>query len=278
MREDAEAAARKAEEVARDVLIPPCPTILTKLLREARADEPDLRRIDRFVTGDVGLAAAVLNVVNSSFYALRTKLSSVHQAVAMLGVNAVVQLVRGLLLRQAFPNAKGRAIEQYWRRSTATALIAALLLRETRRADPEAAHTYVLFRDCGMPILQQAHRDYADIFDGSALAAGAPVLELENARYGTDHCRVGARLARRWQLSDALGEAILHHHGAPDTVCGSEARLLIGGGLVAERLYCDATGQRSGQAEDVEAWALPLLGLKEAQLSEFCARIRPSLV
>lgn len=144
---------RNADHSVQEIGIPPCPAILTKLLRETRADDPDFRRVSRLIGGDVALAAAVLQVANSSFFGLRTKASSVQQALALLGLITVTQLVTGLLLRQAFPRSAGPAMERYWKASMATSLISALLCRETTRGDSGVARTYGLFRDCGMPVM-----------------------------------------------------------------------------------------------------------------------------
>ena len=135
MNTDNEVLDRNADRIVKEIGIPPCPAILTKLLRETRADQPDFRRVGQLVGGDVALASAVLKVTNSSFYGLRTKAASVQQALALLGLTTVTHLVTGLLLRQAFSGAAGPGMERYWKKSMATSLIAALLSRETARGD-----------------------------------------------------------------------------------------------------------------------------------------------
>ena len=202
--EDVEALERNADRIVKEIGIPPCPAILTKLLRETRSEEPDFRRVGQLIGGDVALASAVLKVANSPFYGLRTKASSVQQALALLGLRAVSHLVTGLLLRQAFSGAPGPSMERYWKSSMATSLISALLSRETGQGDSGIACTYGLFRDCGMPVMLQKYPIYADIFDGSAHTPGEPVLDVENDRYATNHARVGAQLA-------AFRVAVLRH-------------------------------------------------------------------
>ncbi|MDA8110365.1 MAG: HDOD domain-containing protein [Betaproteobacteria bacterium] len=273
---------RSAEEIAHENGIPPCPVILTRLLRETRADEPDARRIGRFVTGDVGLAAAILRIANSPFYGLRTKAASVHQALALLGIRAVTQLVTGLLLRQAFPAAAGRGMERYWKASTASALIAALVSRETRAANAELAHTYVLFRDCDMALMLRRFADYGDIMEGTALAAGAAVPSLESRRYGINHSRIGAQLARTWQLSGPVCGAILDHHEIAASALARdqaepESCLLVAVGLAAERIYCAATGTVCREWAGAAEWVLPVLRIDQDALEEFAVRVKASL-
>ena len=58
----------EAAQIVRDLNIPPCPEVLTKLLREMRNDEPDYMMISNLISGDVSLAAAMLKTVNSPFF------------------------------------------------------------------------------------------------------------------------------------------------------------------------------------------------------------------
>jgi HD-like signal output (HDOD) protein len=279
---DNEALDRNADQIVKEIGIPPCPAILTKLLRETRADEPDFRRVGQLIGGDVALASAVLKVANSPFYGLPSKAASVQQALALLGLITVTQLVTGLLLRQAFPGSAGPGMERYWKESMATSLISALLARETARGDSGIACTYGLFRDCGMPVMLQKFRIYEDIFDGSALAPGEPVLEIENERYATNHARVGAQLARSWHLPESLCLAILHHHDllhSAETRAAAEERVLdlVAIGLVADRLYALAAGTACHEWPLAGDWALSRLELSPARFGEIAERVGASI-
>lgn len=282
MNTDTETLDRNADQIVKDIGIPPCPAILTKLLRETRADEPDFRRVGQLVGGDVALASAVLKIANSSFYGLRTKAASVQQALALLGLNTVTQLVTGLLLRQAFSNAAGPGMERYWKMSMAISLISALVCRETARGDSGIACTYGLFRDCGMPVMLQKFPIYEDIFDGSALTPGEPVLEVENERYTTNHASVGAQLARNWHLPESLCYAILHHHDVlySDQILAqaeAAALALIATGLVAEQLYCSAIGAAHHEWALAGDWALFELDLSQEKFAGISLRVKASI-
>ncbi len=279
---DAETMARKADEIVQEIGIPPCPAILTKLLRETRADEPDFRRVGQLIGGDVALASAVLKVANSPFYGLRSKAASVQQALVLLGLNTVTQLVTGLLLRQAFSGSARPGMERYWKQSMATSLVSALLCRESGRGDSGVACTYGLFRDCGMPVMLQKFPIYEDIFDGSALEPGEPALELENERYLTNHAIIGERLAASWHLPDYLCFAILHHHDVPlsDELLEQAERVamdLIAVGLAADKLYSTATGAACDEWERAGVWALSQLDLADDRFEAIGQSVKASI-
>jgi HD-like signal output (HDOD) protein len=104
---------QEAEKIVRTIGIPPCPEALTKILRAMRQDDPNFKTIGGLIGSDVGLAAAMLKTVNSPFYGLRTKATSVPQALALLGLQNAAQLVTGLLLRVAFSGGN-EAMEEFW--------------------------------------------------------------------------------------------------------------------------------------------------------------------
>ena len=274
--------AKPARRTYEDVEIPPCPAILTKLLREVRADEPDFRKVGQLIGADVGLAAAIINVANSPYYGQSRKVTTIQQALSMLGLNVVTQRVTGLLLRQAFASGAGLGMERYWKSTMVCALIAATVSREMRLGHDEVCHTYALFRDCGMAVMLQKFPIYADIFDGSALAHGDPIQEVEGERYAINHAEVGARLGHGWHLSEPMVEAIRHHHDIFDAVdfcerVPEEARALIAIGLVAERIYATATGDACPQWDDAAEWVMQELALTPERLEEIAARVAPSL-
>ena len=271
-----------AKILAKSANIPPCPAILTKLLRETRADEPDFRKVTQLVSGDVALAASCLTLVNSALFGLRNKASSVHQAISLLGLDATTQMVTGLLLKQAFNSASGPGIERYWKDSMATALVAATVARESGRRDNATPYTYALFRDCGMPVMHGAFTIYDDILDGSAISADSPILEVENMRYAMNHARVGYQLARTWHLSDDVCHAILHHHDMasdPDAwgQDGADAVNLVAIGMVADRIYGGITGRESPEWEAGGSWAMELVNIPEEKLEEIAGRVKAHL-
>jgi hypothetical protein len=78
------------------IAIPSRPQVLVQLENELTKDDPDPRVIARLISGDVGLSAAVLKTVNSPFFGLSRRISSVAQAVSLLGMRSATQIVTGL--------------------------------------------------------------------------------------------------------------------------------------------------------------------------------------
>jgi HD-like signal output (HDOD) protein len=232
----------QAEQIVGDLGIPTCPAILTKLVREMREDEPDFLKIGRLVSGDVSLAAAMLKTVNSPFYGLPTKAKSVPQALALLGLRNVAQLVTGLLLRQAFAGSDSQAMEEFWESSAGISQIAAWLAPKVKGINRDDAYTFALFRDCGIPAMMSMFNDYRSSLGRTARGQEHCTVDGEDERYGTDHVAMGYKLATAWLLPEVTCDAVRHHHdyaavGNGEVDAPPSSARLIALALVAEWLF-----------------------------------------
>ena len=273
---------RAAERIVKDIGIPPCPKILIDVTTELRAEDPDYANVARLIGTDVGLASAVIATVNSPFYGLTKKITTVRDGCSYLGLRSTALLLTGLLLRRAFPAGNARAMEHFWALSTATAWNAGIIGRHLRVADRDLANTYGLFRDCGLAVLQPSFDDYLDILDSSASNGMRPITEIEDERYGVNHARVGYLLAESWQLPDAICSAIAHHHdnanwASVDAKMSGDGRKLVAVGILAEQLYWS-----QGRSQSAPAWELAKslvfseLGLNEKDLADLALVVKES--
>lgn len=270
----ADALEREAERALRDLGIPPCPDILMRFDAEMRSNEPDLRKLSGLIGADVGLSAALLKTVNSPFYGLGTKVGNVQQALSVLGLRAGANLVTGLMLRNAFPAGTGPAMQRFWDRSSLLAETAATIASHIRGLHPDTAHTYALFRDCGMAVMIGKFPAYAMIPELLERKEGKAVTVLEDSRFRFHHARVGYALARGWLLPETMGKAILYHHDLPMVIEGHRDfepgdRKLVAFGLLAEQVVALRTGR--GLCPDWaqgEAFVLETLGLTPDEVVE----------
>lgn len=241
---------REARKIVGEIGIPPCPAILTRLLREMREDEPDFQGIGTMLSSDIGLAASMLKTVNSPFYGLGRKATSIQQALMLLGLQNVARLVTGLLLRQVFAVSNSDVMEGFWTNAANIAAGTAHLAHTLRCAERDEAYTFGLFRDCGMPLLACKYPDYADLLKGGTLAHGQTLLDAEEDRYGLTHALVGYHMATSWYLAPELCQAIQQHHDPRLPLQGPAGKrgTLIALGMLAEHIL--VLSQESGAAAD----------------------------
>jgi HD-like signal output (HDOD) protein len=245
----------EAAQLIKDIGIPPCPAVLLDFLAETRKEEPDLRRLSHLINKDVALSAAVLKTINSPFYGLAKKASTVHEALTVLGLRQAGQLVSGLMLRQAFATSKSPAMGEFWDSSSKIALVTGYLARELGVSKLDEAHTFALFRDCGMPVLLIRFPEYEQLLAMTRTENERRRTEIERSRYGFDHASVGATLAQSWHLPPDMWLAIKAHNTYDEAAFAQDPNRdrfapRIALALLAEQLY------RMGRHRyDAEAWA-----------------------
>jgi len=200
----------EVSQVLVNLVIPPCPKIVLALVGEARQEEPDLNKLDKLLSGDVGLAATILKTANSPYYGLSRKVEAVKQALLILGIRTMTNIVTLLALQKALA-VPAASLDRFWDRSNYHAIVCARLARYLRNISADGAYTFGLFNDCGIPILIQRFPDYKDTLR-LANSAERSFVDIEHERHHTSHALVGAILARSWQLPEIICKAIRDHH------------------------------------------------------------------
>lgn len=198
----------QVEELLKTIIIPPQPTVLTAIMHEKNEGDCDPYEIARLISSDMGLSAAVLKTINSSFYGLQDKVVSVERAVLLLGIKNIITLVMGFSLRSIAP---GPEMEQFWERSTRNALVSNYLATAIGGIDRDEAHLFGLFHDCGQPLMMQRFDDYQE----TVRLGSAPdqnLIQSESDRHAINHMQLGVLLARAWDLPSIIRKAIGIHH------------------------------------------------------------------
>lgn len=243
----------KHELLVRDLAIPPRPQVVTVLFEEMSKDGPDLKRVSQQISADVGLAAAMLKAVNSPMFRRSRKITSVAQAVDMLGLRNVSGIATGLVIKHSIGGDKSPALERFWDSAEKVALICGFLATHLKGIPSDEAYTFGLFHDCGIPLLMRRFPTYKDVLIRANTDGSAPSFTaVEDQAIGTNHAVVGYFLARSWHLAEYMCEAMLYQHdtevfGGKQPV-SAQALNLIALGHMAERI--DFMASRT--SEDVE--------------------------
>jgi HD-like signal output (HDOD) protein len=263
----------ETESFLKNLGIPPCPAILVRLTAMVRGDDPDFHAIAELVSADVALSATMLSTVNSAYYGLRTKATTVYRALSLLGLHTCTQLLTRLTLARSMPAADTPAMKRFFATALRNSIIAAIVARSTRLVDPELASTFVLFRDAGMGLLIARHERYGQLLEPAVLYQGVGLLDEELTLCGVNHARVGFQLARSWELATETQLAIFNHHtyGVDAERRAAAPRLalrLVAIGLVVDTAACRITRMPNREWEENREFALETLDLDDADIDE----------
>lgn len=193
------------------IVIPSRPQVLVKLGAELAKEDSDPQVVVRLISVDIALSAAVLKTVNSPFFGLSSKTSSVANAVALLGMRSVSQIVTSLVLRSSLIG-DVCLLERFWNTSEKLAAISAYIATTMRRGPRDDAYSFGLFHDIGIPILSHKMPAYRETLARVANSPSRSLTSLEDEFHGTNHATLGYLIAKEWCLPQALCEAILYHH------------------------------------------------------------------
>lgn len=200
--------------------MPSMPSILVRL-REI-SDDPDagVRDVAALIGQDPPLCARTLRIVNSAHVGLRAPVSSIEHAAAVLGMDALRNLVLQAQLSNLF-EALGEGIRRdvaaLWKHSILVGRIAHRLSQRVRgEMDANELELAGLLHDIGKFVLLELERETYLGLVRRAVGEDRGVLELERETFGFDHSDVGALLAARWNLSDTVERCISLHHSMDD--------------------------------------------------------------
>lgn len=219
--------------------VPALPTVVGEILKLCGSAGANAHDLERQVGQDLVISGRLLKLVNSAFYGLPNPISSLQQAVAIVGFGSMRSLVlaasaAGML--QVGSDGYGFTEAGLWKNAAVTASMAKGIALEAG-LEPEEADEYFLaglLRDIGMLVLGP-FLDRFTIRLRRDAGGEADLLKRERAAIGHDHCKVGGMIADRWKLPRRITDVIVNHHRIPKDLPQAELRLLAAVRL-AERL------------------------------------------
>ena len=140
--------------VARLKALPALPTVVAELLASFGNEDVDIGRLAEQISHDQALTARLLRVANSSFYGLQSRISTINEAVVVLGFRAVRSMVLAVGVSGVFraDQCPGFDPQLYIRHCVGVGLTARALARVTGR-NPELAFTGGILHDIGELVL-----------------------------------------------------------------------------------------------------------------------------
>jgi len=235
------------EKVLKTIDIPTCPAMVTQVMAEAQKDVPDIKKLAKSISADVGMSAVTMKLANSPLFRVGPPVTSVLKALERIGTRNTVCVVVAVALRAAMAGVSSGFIEKFWSKSATLAMAAGLIARRQYGISPDAAYTYALFHDAGIPLMMRRYPDYEKVMQ-ECHATGRFIIEAEDQYYPCTHPIIGSLLVRGWGLPQLVGQAIRFHHerdvyDLPDKTLPGGAVALIAVTQIAEHLANEMDGE-----------------------------------
>lgn len=267
------------EELATAVgRLPTLPAAVRAVMDACDGQETDSRDVARLVLSDQGLTANLLKLANSAAYGHRRRVTTVSDAVVIMGLSAVKSLAisshTAQLLSRSLP---GYEMERgdLWRHSLSVAFLSRRLTGGGGAA-AEEAFVAGLLHDVGKVVLSEALGDAFDELTHAAQSGRCALSDSERDMLGFDHADLGARIAATWGFPERLVEVIGLHHRPEEAASAPDLAACVA--LADTVAHALAGGIRVGDIHHLADPAhLDALGLDEPGLSRIVAEMAPLL-
>ena len=201
------------EVVGRWGPLPPAPATYAKLQAAMNDESCSVSQIADLVAGDTIVTAKVLQLVNSSFFRVPRRITTVEQAVGYLGLNTVRNLVISADVFSKWPVRLAEmplSLESLQGHASQVATIVALLVRDPQKSND--AQLAALLHDIGYLLLSHSCAEELRAAVQLAVTESLPMDEAERRVLGASHAEVGAYLLGIWGFPSSIVEAVAHHH------------------------------------------------------------------
>jgi putative nucleotidyltransferase with HDIG domain len=204
-------------------------------------------------------------------YGLPRRVSTLSQATAILGFNAVRSTAIAATVFQNLGHGSFNRMK-LWEHALGCAVAGKIIARRTGYQNAEEAFIAGLVHDIGKMIIDQfLNEDFLKIC-AQVESGGMRMLDAELAVLDVGHPHIGGWLARKWNLPNALVNAIVYHH--QPHLAGSDSKLASIVNL-ADALARQAQIGSGGDSQPVkiEPAVWPVLNLKESEVPELIEEI-----
>ena len=201
--------------------MPSLSTTVTKVLEVCNSPNTSPNDLNRVISLDPVLTGKVLRLINSAYYSLPSRITSLTRAIIMLGLNTVKNLALSTAILESVggkDSFRALQMDRFWTHSICVGVTAKSLSRVigVPMAQREEYFVTGLLHDLGkIPLNNRFPEDYMKALELTSLK-NPPLFESEGIVFGIDHMEVGLMIGEKWRLNDAMIESLRFHHN-PET-------------------------------------------------------------
>jgi putative nucleotidyltransferase with HDIG domain len=243
--------------------MPPLPEALNRLLGMLNNDSIPASQIAAVIEGDSVLSGSVMRCVNSPYYGMARRVSSIRHAVTLLGFQTVRNLALAFSMRRMMTgNAASRKLYgSYSRHALATAILAQAIARRSGFWETETAFAAGLFHDVGKLLIYTAAPEAVPAILALWEGGDKEYEEAEQEILEMTHSELSAIVLEGWKVPDAICNAARYHHSPDDFPAGEGEKSVSLAELVhVSDLAVNFEGVRTPEAsrrsvpDPAEAW------------------------
>ncbi len=237
-------------------LIPSLPETVTEVLRLLNDKGAEIPDFEEVLSTDTALVAKMLRVVNSPFYGMMREITSIQEAVMVLGFRSLRSLVLAASTAKYMERdytCYGHEGRGLWKHAMAVASAARTLAKEAGLGAEDREEIFVegLLHDIGKMLLGP----YLVEREINVAKQAGKLCKNEVQALGIDHPEAGAIVAKKWNLSERIQEVIKKHETQEqpeDATCAKHLAVVRLAGA-----YCHGLGIGYAESTTPQVLVLP---------------------
>lgn len=234
--------------------MPSLSTTVGKVMEICSRTDASPNELNKVISLDPVLTGQVLKLINSAYYSLINKVTSLTRAITMLGMNTVKNMALSTaIIRTVAGVNKSQALltTSFWAHSIGAGVSARLLgeIKEMPAVEREELFLAGLLHDLGKIPFGDEYIEVLSIAREECL----PLNEVERDVMAIDHQEVGLMIADKWKLNQVITTCIGAHHDLEslDAVQGRPVALVALGNMYANIVDQGYAGNPFPREEDV---------------------------
>ena len=183
---------------------------------EKALDNPQitLEELGEVIEKDPAVTVRLLHLANSPFYGFPNRLETVPDALNLIGIQQVQDLINAATVIEIFEGLSPRQVnmKSFWLHSLACGVAARLLALDQRLPKAEKYFVAGLLHDVGRLVLYSREPELARQVLEEYAASQQPLHQKEREVLGFDHTEIAEALLRSWNFPANLVQAVRFHH------------------------------------------------------------------
>jgi putative nucleotidyltransferase with HDIG domain len=203
--------------------LPTLPPIAAKLNKMVEDEDITAAAIEAVIAKDQAMTTKLLKIVNSPFFGFPQRVSTISNAIVLLGFN----VIRTLIVTSSIFETMQSSDISLWEHSLGCAACAGILAKRKKLKSPEEVSTAGLIHDLGKVVIRAEFPEKFVEIQKIVEAEQIPMREAEIKCIGIGHAEIGSELAKLWNLPQRLIEPIKHHHDINDNLIFKDITAII---------------------------------------------------
>lgn len=202
--------------------LPSLRSVCHELTRVIQNPDSSISEISNIIGKDQSLAAHLLKLANSVFYGFPSAVSTLEQAVQIIGLHEIRELVLATSVIEAFDQLPENLVEiqSFWKHSVACGLASALLGKERNHPETERLFVGGLLHDIGRLVMFLEAPEASRQILQHCEREGRLTCNVEIEVLGFDHATLGAEIICAWNLPRSLVQMVRCHHNPSKSSSG----------------------------------------------------------